>query len=267
MSEIYRRLDSGDTIMHTGRRTSELIKYAANAFLATKITFINEIANLCEEVRADVEQVAKGIGLDERIGPKFLVAGPGYGGSCLPKDTSALIKIAQDCGTQMRIVETVVAVNDQRKRAMARKVVQACGGSILEKTISVLGLAFKKDTDDVRDSPALSIIPALKDAGARIRAFDPEGMEKCGELLSDVTLCSDMYDCMIGAHAAVIVTEWDVFRLIDFERAKTLMAAPVLVDLRNLYQAADVQKHGFTYADVGRVGRTDSGEYEIGQAA
>jgi UDPglucose 6-dehydrogenase len=253
MREIYRPLYLNQApILVTNRRTSELTKYAANAFLATKITFINEIANLCEEVGADVQDVARGIGLDNRIGSKFLHAGPGYGGSCFPKDTQALIKTAQDFGTPIRIVETVAAVNDQRKRAMARKVLAACGGSVRGKTIAVLGLTFKPNTDDMRDSPALSVITALQDGGARINAFDPEGMDQARLYLENLTYCTDPYACCKDADALVIITEWDAFRALDFERVKTLLTAPILIDLRNIYDPLELERLGFTYASVGR---------------
>ena len=253
MREIYRPLYLNQApILVTNRRTSELTKYAANAFLATKITFINEIANLCEEAGADVQDVARGIGLDNRIGAKFLHAGPGYGGSCFPKDTQALIKTAQDYGTPMRIVETVAAVNDQRKRAMARKVLAACGGNLRGKTIALLGLTFKPNTDDMRDSPAISIVTALQDAGAKLNVFDPEGMEQAKLYLENLSYCGDPYACCEGASALVIVTEWDAFRALDLERVKGLLAAPVLVDLRNIYDPAEVKRQGFTYASVGR---------------
>ncbi len=253
MREIYRPLYLNQApILITKRRTSELIKYAANAFLATKITFINEIASLCEEVGADVQEVARGIGLDNRIGAKFLHAGPGYGGSCFPKDTQALIKTAQDHGSPVRIVETVAAVNDQRKRAMGRKVLAACGGSVRGKTIAVLGLTFKPNTDDMRDSPAISIITALQDSGAKINAFDPEGMEQARLHLDNLTFCGDPYACCKDASALVIITEWDAFRALDLGRVKSLLAAPVLVDLRNIYDPNEVKRHGFTYVGVGR---------------
>ncbi len=253
MREIYRPLYLNQApILVTNRRTSELTKYAANAFLSTKITFINEIANLCEEVGANVQEIARGIGLDNRIGSKFLHAGPGYGGSCFPKDTQALIKTAQDYGTPIRIVETVAAVNDQRKRAMARKVLSACGGSVRGKTIAVLGLTFKPNTDDMRDSPAISVITALQDGGARIKDFDPEGMDQARLHFENLSYCADPYSCCKGADALVIVTEWDAFRALDFERVKTLLTAPVLVDLRNIYDSEEMRRRGFTYASVGR---------------
>ncbi|MFJ5370826.1 UDP-glucose dehydrogenase family protein, partial [Bosea sp. CER48] len=254
MADIYRPLYLNSApILNTSRRTAELTKYAANAFLATKITFINEMADLCEQVGANVQDVARGMGLDNRIGGKFLHAGPGYGGSCFPKDTLALIKTAQDYGTPARIVETVAAVNDQRKRAMGRKVIAACGGAVRGKTIAVLGLTFKPNTDDMRDAPSLSIVQALQDAGATIRAFDPEGMEQAKAALpAGVDYCTDAYDCVTGADAAVIVTEWNIFRALDLDRVKGLMREPVLVDLRNVYRAEQVREKGFSYADIGR---------------
>jgi UDPglucose 6-dehydrogenase len=254
MADVYRPLYLNSApILNTSRRTAELTKYAANAFLATKITFINEMADLCEQVGANVQDVARGMGLDNRIGGKFLHAGPGYGGSCFPKDTLALIKTAQDHGTPSRIVETVASVNDQRKRAMARKVVAACGGSVRGKTIAVLGLTFKPNTDDMRDAPSLAIVAALQDGGATIRAFDPEGMEQARAMLpADVSYCADTYECVAGADAAVIVTEWNIFRALDLDRVKAAMAAPVLVDLRNVYRAEQVRAKGFTYLDIGR---------------
>lgn len=253
MREIYRPLYLNQApILVTNRRTSELTKYAANAFLATKITFINEIADLCEQVGANVQEIARGIGLDNRIGTKFLHAGPGYGGSCFPKDTQALIKTAQDHGAPARIVETVAAVNEQRKRAMGRKVLAACGGSVRGKVIAVLGLTFKPNTDDMRDSPAISIITALQDAGARIKAFDPEGMEQARLLMDNLTFCGDPYACCEGAAGLVIVTEWDAFRALDLDRVKALLAAPVLVDLRNIYDPGEMRRQGFTYVSVGR---------------
>jgi len=254
MADIYRPLYLNNApILNTGRRTAELTKYAANAFLATKITFINEIADLCEQVGANVQDVARGMGLDNRIGSKFLHAGPGYGGSCFPKDTLALIKTAQDYGTPARIVETVAAVNDQRKRAMGRKVIAACGGAVRGKTIAVLGLTFKPNTDDMRDAPSIAVITALMDGGATIRAYDPEGMEQARAVLpAGVIYCHDAYECVAGADAAVIVTEWNIFRALDLDRVKAAMAAPVLVDLRNVYRAEQVRAKGFTYADIGR---------------
>jgi UDPglucose 6-dehydrogenase len=253
MSELYRPLYLNQPpLLFTTRRTSELIKYAGNAFLAVKITFINEIADLCEAVGADVQEVARGIGLDNRIGSKFLHAGPGYGGSCFPKDTQALAKTAQDAGTPVRIVETVVAVNDQRKRAMARKVVAACGGSVRGKTIAVLGLTFKPNTDDMREAPSLSIITALQDQGAVIRAYDPEGMQAARSLLTDVDYAANAYACVEGADALVIVTEWDAFRALDLGRVHALLRSPIVVDLRNIYRPEDMRRRGFTYVGVGR---------------
>ncbi len=244
--------DDQAPIVWTSRRTAELTKYAANAFLATKITFINEIADLCEQVGADVQEVARGIGLDKRIGPKFLHAGPGYGGSCFPKDTLALIKTGQDHGASLRIVEAVAAVNDQRKRSMAKKVTAACGGSLRGKVIAVLGLTFKPNTDDMRDAPSLSLISALQDGGAIVRTYDPEGMEAARRLLDGIAFASDPYECADGADALVIVTEWDAFRALDLGRIKTLMRAPVLVDLRNIYPPEEAARHGFSLIGVGR---------------
>ncbi len=252
MREIYRPLYlNAAPILVTGRRTAELSKYAANAFLATKITFINEIADLCEQVGANVQEVAHGIGLDNRIGAKFLHAGPGYGGSCFPKDTLALVKTAQDHGTPIRIVETVVSVNDQRKRAMARKVIQACDGSVRGKTIALLGLTFKPNTDDMRDAPSLSIIAGLQDAGARVRAYDPEGHAQAAPLVEKVDFAEDAYSCAEGADALVIVTEWNAFRALDLDRLNRIMAQPVLIDLRNIYRGDEAERHGFRYTGVG----------------
>ena len=253
LHEIYRPLLGNETRMLVmARRAAELTKYAANAFLATKISFINEIADLCEKVSADVHDVAMGIGLDTRIGARFLQAGPGYGGSCFPKDTLALLKTGQDFEAPLRIVEAVVASNDMRKRSMGRKVVQALGGEAHGKTVALLGLTFKANTDDMRDSPSLAIVRALQDAGASVRAYDPEGMEQAAKLLDEVTYCNDAYEAMDGAHAAVIVTEWDAFRALDFEQARARLKEPLLVDLRNLYDRADVERHGFRYVAVGR---------------
>ena len=254
MNEAYRPLFLNQSpIMFTGRRTSELIKYAANAFLATKITFINEMADLCEQVGADVQEVARGIGLDNRIGRKYLHAGPGYGGSCFPKDTLALIKTAQDYASPLRLVETVASVNDTRKRGMARKVIAACGGAVRGKTIGVLGLTFKPNTDDMREAPSLAIITALQDAGAKVRAFDPQGMVHARDMLTDVEYGADPYACAKDAAAVVIITEWDDFRALDMKRLKTVMAEPVIVDLRNIYRPDDMRKLGFKYASIGRV--------------
>jgi UDPglucose 6-dehydrogenase len=253
MREVYRPLFLNRApVLTTTRRTAEVTKYAANAFLATKITFINEIADLCECVGADVQDVARGMGLDNRIGSKFLHPGPGYGGSCFPKDTQALIKSAQDWGSPVRIVETVMTVNEQRKRAMARKAIKACGGHVRGKTIAVLGLTFKPNTDDVREAPSLSIIAALQDAGAKIRAYDPQGMEQARMQLDDVHFARDAYDCVDGAHALLIVTEWDAFRALDLARIKRLMRSPTLVDLRNIYSIDEVRNAGFIYESVGR---------------
>ncbi len=255
MAELYRPLYlNAAPILTTSRRTAELIKYAANAFLATKITFINEIADLAEKVGADVQQIARGIGLDNRIGSKFLHAGPGYGGSCFPKDTVALIKTGQDQGAPLRIVETVAAVNDARKRAMARKVSNALGGDIRGKTIAVLGLTFKPNTDDMRDAPSIPLITALQDMGAKVRGYDPIGMAQAKPLLAGVTLCENAYDCAQGASALVIVTEWEQFRALDFKRLKQVMAQAVLVDLRNIYNAEEMARYGFAYDSVGRPG-------------
>src|SRR5512143_745790 len=253
MGDIYRPLSLNQApLMFTARRTAELIKYAANAFLATKITFINEIADLAEKVGADIQEVARGIGLDNRIGSKFLHAGPGFGGSCFPKDTVALIKTGQDHEAPLRIVEAVVAVNDQRKRAMARKVSAALGGELRGKTVAVLGLTFKPNTDDMREAPSIPLITALQDMGAKVRAFDSVGMEQAKSVIGNVTFCNDAYSCAEGASALVIVTEWEQFRALDFERLKTVMAQPVLVDLRNVYRPEEIARHGFVYESVGR---------------
>jgi len=253
MKELYRPLFLNETpIVFTARETAELIKYAANAFLATKITFINEIADLCEKVGANVNDVARGIGLDGRIGRKFLHAGPGYGGSCFPKDTLALVKTAQDYGAPLKIIETVVAVNEARKLAMAARVVAALGGSVKGKTVAALGLTFKPNTDDMRDSPSLGILPALVKAGATIRAFDPEGMDEAKKLMPDLTYCRDAYDCMTGADAVAIITEWNEFRGLDFARMKQLLRQPNVVDLRNVYNPAEMVEAGFRYSSIGR---------------
>jgi UDPglucose 6-dehydrogenase len=255
LAEIYRPLYlNAPPIMYASRRTAELIKYAANAFLATKITFINEVADLCEQVGADVNEVARGIGLDNRIGGKFLHAGPGFGGSCFPKDTSALLKTAQDFGVAMRIVETVAAVNDQRKRGMARKVVAALDGSVRGKTVAVLGLTFKPNTDDTRDSPAIALITALQDLGATVRAYDPAGMEQAKPHLPDIHYSSSAYAAAEGAHAVVIATEWEQFRALDLARLKGVMAQAVIVDLRNIYRTDEMKRAKFRYVGVGRAG-------------
>ncbi|MCB2015650.1 MAG: UDP-glucose/GDP-mannose dehydrogenase family protein [Sphingobium sp.] len=253
MREIYRPLHLNKSpIVEMTRRGAELTKYAANAFLAVKITFINEIADLCEKVGANVQDVARGIGLDNRIGGKFLHAGPGYGGSCFPKDTLALLKTSQDYDAPQRIVEAVVSVNDNRKRAMGRKVIQACGGDVRGKTIAILGLTFKPNTDDMRDSPAIAVVQTLQDAGAKVRAYDPEGTEQAKLVLNDVEYCKNAYEAMDGADALAIVTEWDAFRALDLNRAKSLLTQPVFVDLRNIYPRDTVEKAGFTYTAVGR---------------
>jgi len=255
LAEIYRPLYlNAPPIIYVSRRTAELIKYAANAFLATKITFINEIADLCERVGADVQEVARGMGLDNRIGGKFLHAGPGFGGSCFPKDATALLKTAQDHGVPLRIVETVSAVNDQRKRAMARKVVAALHGSIRGKTIAVLGLTFKPNTDDTRDSPAIPLIVALNDLGATVRAYDPAGMDQAKPQLPAVAYCNSAYSAAEGADAVVIATEWEQFRALDLVRLKSVMAQPVIVDLRNIYRADEMKRAKFRYFAIGRPG-------------
>ncbi|WP_193182738.1 UDP-glucose dehydrogenase family protein [Nisaea sediminum] len=259
MRAIYRPLYLIETpIVFTTLQTSELIKYAANTFLATKITFINEVADLCEKVGADVHDVARGIGLDGRIGRKFLHPGPGYGGSCFPKDTLALVKTAQDYDAPLRIVETVVDINDKRKKQMAEKIIAACGGSVSGKTIAVLGLTFKPNTDDMRDSPSLDIVPALQAAGATVKAYDPEGMKEAREMLPGVEMCENAYATMEGADAVSIVTEWNEFRALDMERVKKLLKQPLMVDLRNVYNPDDMRKAGFDYVCVGR-GTTEAG--------
>jgi len=255
MREVYRPLYLNESpILFTGRRTAELIKYAANAFLATKITFINEIADLCEVVGADVQDVSRGIGLDKRIGAKFLHAGPGYGGSCFPKDTLALLKTAEDHEAPVRIVEAVVKVNDSRKRAMGRKVIAALGGETAAKgkTVALLGLTFKPNTDDMRDAPSLAIVQSLLDAGVRVRAYDPEGMEAAKALMPEIELADDAYAAAEGADAVAIVTEWDIFRALDLKRLVRIMAAPVMVDLRNIYTLGEAERAGFRYTSVGR---------------
>ena len=255
LAEIYRPLYlNAAPIFYVSRRTAELIKYASNAFLATKITFINEIADLCEQVGADVQDIARGMGLDNRIGSKFLHPGPGFGGSCFPKDATALLKTAQDHGVALRIVETVSAVNEQRKRAMARKVVAALGGSVRGKTIAVLGLAFKPNTDDTRDSPAIPLITALQDLGANVRAYDPAGMEQAKPALPAVHYCGSAYAAAEGAAALVIATEWEQFRALDLDRLKSIMAQPVIVDLRNIYRIDEMKRAAFRYVAVGRAG-------------
>lgn len=253
MEELYRPLFLNQTpIVFTARRTSELIKYAANAFLAVKITFINEMADLCEAVGANVQEVSRGIGLDGRIGKKFLNAGPGYGGSCFPKDTLALTKTANDYDSPVRIVDTVVEVNASRKKAMAGKIIKAMGGDVAGKTIGVLGLAFKQNTDDMRDAPSLDIIPALVEAGAKIKAYDPEAMEEAKHLLDGIDYAENAYSAVDGADAMVILTEWDQFRALDLERIKSSLNGDVVVDLRNIYSPEDMSKRGFTYTSIGR---------------
>jgi UDPglucose 6-dehydrogenase len=255
MRELYRPLYLNETpILFTDRQTSELTKYAANAFLATKITFINEIADLCEKVGADVQQVAKGIGLDGRIGAKFLHAGPGYGGSCFPKDTLALTKTAEENNAELSIVNAVVEANARRKKAMADRVIDALGKNSEGKTVAVLGLTFKPNTDDMRDSPSLDIIPILKDAGLTVKAHDPEGMEEARKLLGEdgITYCEGPYETLEGADVAVIVTEWDIYRALDTRRLKEVMNAPVIVDLRNIYEPDHMRQDGFTYTSIGR---------------
>jgi len=252
MRELYRPLYLNETpMLFTRRETAELIKYAANAFLATKISFINEIADLCERLGADVQDVAKGIGLDGRIGRKFLHAGPGYGGSCFPKDTVALLRTAEEAGSPLRIVQATVETNEARKKSLAARVVAACGGSVAGKRIAVLGLTFKPNTDDMRDSPSLELVPALVAAGAEVRAFDPEGMETARPLLPDIAYCTDAYEAMEGAAALVLLTEWNQFRALDLERAGDVMAERIMVDLRNIYSRGEPQAAGFSYTGIG----------------
>jgi UDPglucose 6-dehydrogenase len=253
MRKLYRPLFLIETpILFTSRQTAELIKYAANTFLATKITFINEVADLCEKVGADVQDVAKGIGLDGRIGSKFLHAGPGYGGSCFPKDTLALVRTAQTVESPLRIVEAVVDINNKRKKQMANRIVEACGGSVDGKTIGILGLAFKPNTDDMRDAPSLDIIAALQKAGAVIRAYDPESMDEAKMMMKDVVWCGSAYEAMDGVDALSIVTEWNEFRALNLDRVKSLLKTPILVDLRNIYDAAEMNAAGFKYSCIGR---------------
>ena len=254
MREVYRPLFLNRApILFTSRRSSELIKYAANAFLATKITFINEMADLCEKVGGDVQDVARGIGLDNRIGSKFLHAGPGYGGSCFPKDTLALLKTAEDYNSPVRLVEAVVKVNDSRKRAMGRKVIEALGGDARGKRVALLGLTFKPNTDDMRDAPSIAIVQTLLDAGAEVVAYDPEGMEAAAQIMPEVTMAASTYAAVAEADAVALVTEWDAFRALDFARVKSLMNAPVLVDLRNVYDPTEARAAGFAYSSIGRV--------------
>jgi UDPglucose 6-dehydrogenase len=253
MQQLYRPLYLNRTpILATTRETAELIKYAANAFLATKISFINEMADLCERLGGDVQDVAHGIGLDGRIGRKFLHAGPGYGGSCFPKDTLALVRTAQDAGAPSRIVEAVVGVNDHRKKAMAERVREACGGSLKGKTVAVLGLTFKPNTDDMRDAPSLDIVPALVASGAQVKVFDPVGMDEARKLIKDVEWCTDAYATLPGADCLVLITEWNEFRALDLDRVRDMMKSPVMVDLRNVYAPADMAKSGFHYHSIGR---------------
>ena len=253
MTEVYRPLFINQSpLMFTTRRTSELIKYAANAFLAMKITYINEMADLCEAVGANVQEVARGIGLDNRIGTKFLHAGPGYGGSCFPKDTLALVKTAQDFGAPIKLIEATVEVNDARKSKMTQKVIKALGGDVKGKTVAVLGLTFKPETDDMRDSPSITIIEELVAAGVTVRAFDPEGMENAKDVLPPITYCEGAYDAATGADAIVVVTEWNEFRALDLKRIKSVARGAVLVDLRNVYRKEEVARHGFTYTSIGR---------------
>jgi UDPglucose 6-dehydrogenase len=253
MAAVYRPLNLNQApILFTGRRTAELTKYAANAFLATKITFINEMADLAEKVGANVQEIARGIGLDNRIGGKFLHAGPGYGGSCFPKDTLALIKTARDFGAPSRIVETVADVNDKRKASMAERVIAAAGGSLAGKTVAVLGLTFKPNTDDMRDAPSLEIVPALQAAGAKIQAHDPEGMEAAAKMLPNVAFCSGPYEAAKDASVLVLITEWDVYRALDLDKLKAALLAPAIVDLRNVYVPAEMAARGFRYVSIGR---------------
>jgi UDPglucose 6-dehydrogenase len=253
MQRLYRPLSLRETpMLFTSIETAELIKYAANAFLATKITFINEMADLCEKVGADVQDLARGIGLDQRIGSKFLHPGPGYGGSCFPKDTRALLATAEEAAVPLGIVSAAVHANDRRKQVMADRIVDACGGSVGGKTVAVLGLTFKPNTDDMRDSPSLDIVPALQQAGATVRAFDPEGMREAAKLMTGVQFCADAYDAMNGADAVVIITEWNQFRALDLNRARSLLRQPVMVDLRNIYRPEELQGTGFDYHSIGR---------------
>ena len=267
MRQLYRPLYLIETpIVMTALETAELIKYAGNAFLAMKITFINEMADLCDRVGADVQDVAKGIGLDGRIGRKFLNAGPGYGGSCFPKDTLALVRTAQMAGAPTRLIETVVDVNDRRKRAMADRIIQACGGSVDGKTIAVLGVTFKPNTDDMRDAPSLDIIPALQKAGARIRAYDPAGAHEAEKLLPGVEWAKDAYACMADADGVTILTEWNEFRALDLERVIGLLNRPLMIDLRNIYKPAEMREAGFEYHSVGRPARVATRAMQMARA-
>jgi UDPglucose 6-dehydrogenase len=256
LSALYRPLYLLETpIVVTAIETAELIKYAANAFLATKITFINEMADLCEAVGADVQDVARGIGLDGRIGRKFLHAGPGFGGSCFPKDCQALVRTAEQAEAPLAIVDTVLRVNDARKRRMADRITAACGGSVAGLRLAALGLTFKPNTDDMRDSPSLAFLPALREAGATIRAFDPEGMDEAKKLMPDLDYCSDPYEAMEGADALILVTEWNEFRALDIDRVKRLMRRPLVIDLRNIYNPEEMTAAGLTYHSIGRPSR------------
>ena len=253
MADIYQPMErAGCQMIYTSRRSSEMIKYAANVFLAMKVTFINEIADLCERLDADVMDVSRGVGLDDRIGAKFLNPGPGFGGSCFPKDTLALTKLAIEAKAPIRLVETLVEVNDKRKLAMAAKVVRACGGSVAGKRIAVLGLTYKPKTDDMRDAPSLVIIPELQAAGAQVAAYDPEGVEMARAMLPGVEFADNAYACLDGADAAVVITEWDEFRALDLARVKEMLATPILVDLRNIYSIKAMKALGFRYVCVGR---------------
>jgi len=257
MKALYRPLYLIETPMvMTTLESAEMIKYASNAFLATKITFINEIADLCEKTGADVQTVAKGMGLDGRIGRKFLHAGPGYGGSCFPKDTLALLRTARDRGVPMRLVETVINVNDERKKHMTDRIIAANGGSVANKTIAILGLTFKPNTDDMRDSVSLDVIPALQKAGAKIRAYDPEGIKEAKTLLQDVTWCHNAYEAMQDANAAVILTEWNEFRALDLAQMRSTLKEPILIDLRNVYRPDEMISAGFRYTSIGRSAAT-----------
>src|SRR5579883_3364586 len=265
MSDIYRPLDLNQgALLFTSRRTSELVKYAANAYLAMKVAFINEISDLCEQVGGDVQDVARGVGLDNRIGYKFLNAGPGFGGSCFPKDTLALMKIAKEAGAPLRLVETLVEANENRKLAMARKIVKACGGSVRGKTIAVLGLTFKPNTDDMRSAPSLTIVPALQAEGAKVVAFDPEGEKSARELLPGVEFADGPYSCLQGADALVIITEWDAFRALDLARVKAALRQPIVVDLRNIYRREDMAALGFHYESLGRGRKSAVGGRQAG---
>ena len=253
MHEVYRPLYlNAAPFLFTARRTAELIKYAANGFLATKVAFINEMADVCEKAGANVQDVARGIGLDNRIGSKFLHAGPGFGGSCFPKDTLALAQTARELGAPTSIIEAVAEANRRRKNRMAQKVIAACGGSVVDKTVSILGLAFKQNTDDMREAPAIDIISALHEAGARVRAYDPQAIEQARPMFPNVAFCQNAYACAEGASALVIVTEWDAFRALDLDRVKQALTEPVVVDLRNIYSPSDMRNRGFRYWSVGR---------------